>query len=190
MSFIDELTPEQIARVRERYESGEATVAAIAREEGLSEHKIRALRSAFGWTPRLARKRPGEKAAKRKATRSKGRTTSRTAKARSAKRARTNKPIARAKGLTTAEMIVRIRALLEQALGAAQARLGEDLPDATARFTNNLGRALATLKALEKDSGKDAGSGERDDGSPLDLAELRRELARRIDRLRQDREAS
>ncbi|MEI2735303.1 MAG: hypothetical protein V9G24_11190 [Rhodoblastus sp.] len=89
-------------------------------------------------------------------------------------------------------LIARIRAQLEGALETAQARGPEAEPDQTARLMASLTRTLQSLRALEKDTTQDdrRQDDRRDDGAdapPLDLAELRRELARRIDRLREER---
>lgn len=193
-----DLPPETLARLRARYESAEHRLAEIAREEGLETRDLLALRLLHGWRPRGGRKaapgpahkvvRKSAGAGKKPAPRRRTAPPTKSAAPAAAAKRRPPRPPPRL-GLSTAEMIVRIRALLKQALASAQARVGEDRPDETARFSNTLGRSLATLRELEKDFGTHDAGRARDE-PPLDLAELRRELARRIDLLREDREAS
>lgn len=195
MAIQDRLPPETIARLRRRYEEGDGTIAAIARDEGVTEQNIQALKRALKWRPRDTRAR------KRKGAPAKAGSRARPAKAASratpAKAASSAKPAKRpaadgrappADVVDMPTFIARIRMQLEGALAAAQACGPDAKPADTASLMASLTRTLQSLRALEKDTTQDD---RRDDGAealPLDLAELRRELARRIDRLREQRD--
>ncbi|MFV0279252.1 MAG: hypothetical protein ACK5JM_00660 [Rhodoblastus sp.] len=177
---FEQFQPETLARLQQRYEAGAETIAAIAREEGLTPKKLQAMKHALGWRARRqpsARKKPPAKTTKRAA------------------RAKPAKPVARKTTvendcIDTPALVSRIRAQLEGALAAAQARGPGADPDEIARLMASLTRTLASLRQLEKDTGSHDRRDGGDDAPPLDLAELRRELARRIDRLREEREDS
>lgn len=180
MDFHERLEPEQIDRLRRRYEETDETVSQIANDEGLTERRLHELRRRYDWKSR----RPRVKAPVSRKPRKAARRPARVALARAEPAKPTVEPQA---GVS---MIERVRALLEQALDAAQAQIADQPPEATTRFTVSLTRSLAMLKALEEDSAKNAKAIERAGEPPLDLAELRRELARRLDRLREERERS
>lgn len=196
-------SPDQIARLKRRYEKTDEKLADIAVDEGVTLRLIGALRRQHGWRLRSARGN----------TKSSGRRKPAATKKAVATRAKPRAPApARARqadvGLSQPPpgvvdmptLIARIRAQLEGALATAQARGPEADPDDTARLMASLTRTLQSLRALEKDTTQDGRRQDgrrqddrRDDGAdapPLDLAELRRELARRIDLLRQEREDS
>ena len=186
-------SPDQIARLKRRYEKTDERLADIAADEGVTMRLIGALRREHGWRLRSARG---------KATSSRRRKPTATKKA-ATRRAKPRTPTpARARqvdaGLSQPPpgvvdmptLIARIRAQLEGALATAQARGPEADPDDTARLMASLTRTLQSLRALEKDTPDDGRRGDGPDALPLDLAELRRELARRIDLLREDREGS
>jgi hypothetical protein len=61
--------------------------------------------------------------------------------------------------------------------------------DANARTLASLARTLSVLRGLEAEA-ENASQDSDADAPPLDLAELRHELARRLDRLRRARDAS
>ncbi|HMN72463.1 MAG TPA: hypothetical protein PKA55_11420 [Rhodoblastus sp.] len=190
MVDFDALSPEDIERLKRRYEESDETLAAIGADEEMTPAQLQALRRTFGWRLRSARK-PGPKSpARRKRA---ARPAQRKLVARAKKQA-APKPARRPQTppppgvVDIATLIARIRAQLEAALQTAQARGPGADPEETARLMNSLTRTLQMLRALEKDTDKDD---RRDDGAdaiPLDLAELRRELARRIDLLRADGE--
>jgi len=202
MDPSDNLSSETIERLKRRYEESDEKLVAIAAEEGIAPARLQALRREYGWRARSARtpkskeiSRKVERSATRKATR---KTPARRKTGTGAKRAASSKrskpprrATARPPGVVDVPtLIVRIRAQLEGALESAQTRGPKADPDETARLMNSLTRTLQMLRALEKDTDRNE---RRDDGSdapPLDLAELRRELARRIDQLRQDRESA
>ncbi|MBX3528309.1 MAG: hypothetical protein KF904_19075 [Rhodoblastus sp.] len=185
MASSDTLSPEKIERIRARYEARDETIAAICADEGVNEKTLHALRRKLEWRPRS---KALQKAAAggRKPTPRKAKATARRAPAKKPAKARpVSAPPPGAVDMPT--LIARIRRQLQGALEAAQERGPAADPDKTANLMASLTRTLQTLRALEKDTTQDE---RRDDGSdapPLDLAELRRELARRIDLLRQDR---
>lgn len=199
MATRNSFSAEQIARLKRRYEETDQSVASIARDEGVRERQIYALRRKQNWRARSAiAPAPGKRSSKKASS-------GRTAGAKKAGRAPpAPKPRAATKPppgvVDMPTLIARIRAQLEGALATAQARGPEADPDETARLMASLTRTLQSLRALEKDTTQDGGRQDgrrqddrRDDSAdapPLDLAELRRELARRIDLLRQDREDS
>lgn len=197
MALKDKLSAEQIARLKRRYEETDQSVAAIARDEGVPERRLYVLRRKQNWRARSAIGPARKKTSGKKAS------SGGTARAKKAGRA-PPKPRAAAKPppgvVDMPTLIARIRAQLEGALATAQSRGPEADPDETARLMASLTRTLQSLRALEKDTTQDGRRQDgrrqddrRDDGAdapPLDLAELRRELARRIDLLRQDREDS
>ena len=194
-----QLPPEQIARIRLRYESSADAVADIARDEGFSKDQIYAMRRRFHWAPRAtpqsragARAKAGVNKARAKAARNK-----RTAKPNNAagsaparKRARSSDAPPGTSDVMA--LVQRLRVALEEELAALQTRAADAPPaerETRARTLASLTRSLASLRAIEASTTK-AGeaSGQPDDELPLDLAELRRELSRRLDVLREDRE--
>lgn len=185
MASSKTLPPDQIERLRHRYEANDETIAAICAEEGVSEKRLHALRREFGWRPRSQTLRKAV-AARRKSPPRKTKAVAAKEPAKNAVRARASAALPPG-AVDMPTLIARIRRQLQGALEAAQERGPEADPDKTANLMASLTRTLQTLRALEKDTTQDE---RRDDGSdapPLDLAELRRELARRIDLLRQDR---
>lgn len=198
MGLIDELTPQAIARVRELYEEGDATVAAIALAEGLSERQVQELRRRFGWpSRRAARKTATAKSAHKSAHKRADKIAAKSAGEASGAKIGSGRRTASAesksepprKDAPSADLVKRLRALLEAEIDGANERLAGEKPEAAARTLGALTRALQTLKAIESGE-KQSGADTADDRPPLDLAELRRELARRIDRLREERGAS
>ena len=192
------LSPDQIARLKRRYEKTDEKLAAIAADEGVTMRLIGALRREHGWRLRSARGKAKPKGRRKPAARNKAAPTRAKAAATRSKKiapaparqvdAELSQPPPGVVDMPT--LIARIRAQLEGALAAAQARGPEADPDDTARLMASLTRTLQSLRALEKDTPDDGRRGDGPDALPLDLAELRRELARRIDLLRDEREGS
>jgi hypothetical protein len=186
-SIYDRLTPDQLARIRLRYEESDMTVAAIGREEGFTTDQIHQLRKRFGWPSRSERKRNVMQ-----------------------------RTIRNEQAIAQAMLAIAADAHVEQApdetprmldpsdamdiVRAAQAMLAEQLsklrndPDGAQKTLAALAsfvRSMSTIKAFEADAKKQAGAtGNTDDEPPLDLAELRRELVRRLDQIRAERDAS
>jgi len=196
MAIKDELSAERIARLKRRYEETDETVAAIARGESLSEKRIYELMRREGWRARSASAPQRKKPARKKTVGAKKPKRAPPKPQAASKSQAPSKPRAASKPppgvVDMPTLIARIRAQLEGALETAQARGPEAEPDQTARLMASLTRTLQSLRALEKDTTQNdrRQDDRRDDGAdapPLDLAELRRELARRIDRLREER---
>ena len=202
VSIYAQLPPEQIARIKLRYESGADDVADIARDEGFSKDQIYAMRRRFHWAARAAPRSCASGAGTRaKAAVNKART--KAAKKKRAPNQKKKGSSARAReperspdappGTSDVMALVhRLRVALEEELAALQARAAAATPaerETRARTLASLTRSLASLRAIEASATK-AGevSGQPDDEPPLDLAELRRELSRRLDVLREERE--
>lgn len=179
MTRTQEPPPETLARAKELYETGGATVAALAEMLGLSKDAFYRRVKKWGWARKGAGgKRAGDKrAGKPRAAR---KPAPRTAPPPSASQARP---------ADTQSLIAAVRHALEGELAALRARSGETgAADGNARTLASLARTLSVLRALETD--KDGGNADDENAGPLDLAELRRELARRIDLLREQRAAA
>ena len=186
-------SPDQIARLKRRYEKTDERLADIAADEGVTMRLIGALRREHGWRLRSARGTAKSRGRRKPAATKKAAATRAKPKTPTPARARQvdaglSQPPPGVVDMPT--LIARIRAQLEGALATAQARGPEANPDDTARLMASLTRTLQSLRALEKDTPDDGRRGDGPDALPLDLAELRRELARRIDLLREDREGS
>ena len=188
MAASDAFSPEQIERLRRRYEEGAETIATIVADENVSEKKLYALRRECGWRARSAARRKN-KPSRRRPHRKIGSARKPAAPDRPERPARRASPPPPGV-VDMSTLIERIRKMLEGALESAQTRGSEADPDETARLMASLTRTLQSLRALEKDTTQDERRDDGADAPPLDLAELRRELARRIDRLRQDREGA
>lgn len=186
-------TPEDIAKAKALYESGAAPVAALRDVFGLSDSAIRRRIQKWGWA------RPGrpttksKSVAKAKRPRTSDRRSPRatmpkptgaTAAPRSAiARAVEEKPPA-----DTASLIAALRHALEAEIAAVRGRIDAGAAtDANARALSSFARTLSVLRALE--TTKNDGAAHEADIT-LDLADLRRELARRIDLLRDERDAA
>ncbi len=206
MAAIDDLPPETIRRLKRRYANPAETLAAIAADEGLEPKDLQALQRTLGWKTRAARKaaaattkRPARAAGKRAVSKKAAVTKKAAPKARAAgpepapgqaRKRDAPPPVPPPGAVDMPTLIARIRAQLEAALRTAQAQGDDKDPEETARLMNSLTRTLQMLSALEKDTNQDGRQGDGSDVLPLDLAELRRELARRIDLLRDDREGA
>jgi hypothetical protein len=186
-SIYDRLTPEQLARIRLRYEESDMTVAAIGREEGFTTDQIHQLRKRFHWPSRKERKRD----VMRRTTRNE-QAIAQAMLAVAADASAEQPPGETPRTIDSADAMDIVR--------AAQTMLAEQLsklrndPDGAQKTLTALAsfmRSMSTVKAFEADAMKQAGAmGQTDDEPPLDLAELRRELVRRLDQLRADRDAS
>lgn len=177
MTRIQEPPPEALARAKELYETGGATVAALAGMLGLSKDAFYRRVKKWGWARKSSGR--GEQSAARKPAPRKP----------APRPAASPPPVLPARPADTQTLIVAVRHALEGELAALRARGGEaGASDANARTLASLARTLSVLRALETD--KDGGSADDENAGPLDLAELRRELARRIDLLREQRAAA
>ena len=177
MTFEDNYAPERLARAKAQYRSGEASVAALAESLGLTPGAMRWRIRKWRWT----RAAPPKKAQ---------------AKQMAAPTSPTRARPEPARGADTKSLIVAVRHALEGEIAALQERIAQGAAsdaqgaasDANARTLASLARTLSVLRAIETE--KDGENAYDDDKAPLDLAELRRELARRIDLLREQRNAA
>ncbi len=185
MTNIAEPPAGDLAQAKHLYESGAASIAATAALLGLTESALRWRARKWGWT-----RKPRGKNAQGKSTRGKN-ARGKSARAPAAGKATTApaSPAAMApapRPADTQTLIGAVRHVLEAEIASLRARSGEpDAADANARTLNSLARTLSVLRGLENE--KDGGHADDENAGPLDLAELRRELARRIDLLRQQR---
>jgi hypothetical protein len=194
-SIFDRVTPEQLARIRLRYEESEMTLAEIGREEGFTEDQIQRLRRRFQWPSRSERKRKAvqrtrhndEAIAQAMATIAADETIAVICSEGAGDAARDS-----AHKLDSAEALDvarAARALLVEQLAAI--RSDPDRAQKTLAALSSFSRSLSGLNVFETDALKKAGvAGQTNDEPPLDLAELRRELVRRLDRMRAERRGS
>lgn len=167
-------TREQIAQAKLLYDAGVAPIAEILKLLGMSAGRFRRFREQNGWplrasacAPKNATKAPEPPAAKP----------------------------ARIDG----GLIARLEDAVEREFARAEAALEKHTPktiEASARTLASLVKTLAELKRMRRDA-NDAKDGDRDDDAddalsapdapPRELAELRAELARRLERLRSER---
>lgn len=194
-SIFDRVTPEQLARIRLRYEESEMTLAEIGREEGFTEDQIQRLRRRFQWPSRSERKRKAvqrtrhndEAIAQAMATIAADETIAAICSEGAGDAARDS-----AHKLDSAEALDvarAARALLVEQLAAI--RSDPDRAQKTLAALSSFSRSLSGLNVFETDALKKAGvAGQTNDEPPLDLAELRRELVRRLDRMRAERRGS
>ncbi|MDE2363120.1 MAG: hypothetical protein KGM42_10620 [Hyphomicrobiales bacterium] len=163
---IDAFSDEEIARLRQRYEAGDETILGIAEDFGVTYRIVNALARRNGWMRNGARRaKPRKPAAKAKRS---------TAPPRKAGRAAAPAGVV----LQDQSLASRIRAALEAEIESLQA----DSTGASAATLASLARSLSNLRAYEAATDK---AGKQDDGPPLDPAELRRELSRRLAVLRE-----
>jgi hypothetical protein len=155
----------------------------IAAQLGLTLSALRWRAAKWGWTRPTARRpkrrpRPAAKTAKPSPAKPSP------AKPAAAKSSPAEAPPADFNALTGA-----VRSAVEAEIVALQARVaaGEG-GEATARTLASLARTLSALSQIENKAGQDAAHD--DNAPPLDLAQLRRELAERLDRLREQRRPS
>lgn len=190
MTIQKEIPPEQIARIKIRYcESRLTPVADIAREEGVTESQIYRLRRRFDWPTRtavgkdilersIAHEKAISEANQKIAAGERG--LARDERGRFLKAAPAPED-----GKFDADLLVRaLRSALRSELEAAQARTNEQTSAAAAANARALASLAQTLTKVREFETRDGAAAE---AAPLDLAELRRELARRIERLRAER---
>jgi uncharacterized protein YjcR len=163
---------EKIAQAKLLYDSGVTPIGEILELLGMSVGQFRRFRETHGWPLRASACAPHKKATDPADA--------------SAKKPRD------ARGL-----IARLEEAVEQEFARAEAALAKHAPktiEASARTLASLVKTLAELKRMRReneDSGNDAeddsdeAASERGgDAPPRELAELRAELARRLERLR------
>ena len=177
-STYDSLTSEQIARIKLRYETGQGTVADIAAAEQFEIWQIHNMRAKFGWASRRATQRA---AVTRSVEHEKAIAAAQEERrAEQADVAQTIAADATATPFDARALVERTTAVLEREIAA----LHEREPGVTkATDLAALARAIAQLRDSYDKPGKHDKTGHADDEPPLDLAELRRELARKIDAL-------
>ncbi|MGJ0453474.1 MAG: hypothetical protein ACR65T_09655 [Methylocystis sp.] len=161
---------EKIAQAKLLYDSGVTPIGEILELLGMSVGQFRRFREINGWPLRAsacAPKKPQEAALVAKKPRDAGR------------------------------LIARLEDAVEQEFARAEAALAKHAPktiEASARTLASLVKTLAELKRMRRESEEkkndadddsDEAASERDgDAPPRELAELRAELARRLERLR------
>jgi hypothetical protein len=165
-------TPSQhtIAQAKLLYDAGVAPVAEVMRLLGMTASQFRSFREREGWPMRASpiRRRAAETPA-------------------------TSETPERA---PTRDLIARLEEAVEREFANAEAALARSGPksvEASARVLASLVRSLAELKRMRRDVGPVDGETREDDerathesfdAPPRELAELRAELARRLERLR------
>ncbi|MBI3274600.1 MAG: hypothetical protein HYZ60_01290, partial [Methylocystis sp.] len=158
---------EKIAQAKLLYEAGVAPIADIVKTLGMSAGQFRAFRQKRGWPMRASACARREKPT--------------AAKAGAAKPSRS--------------LIARLEEAVEREFAHAEAALAKHTPktiEASARTLASLVRTLAELKRMRREADPSEGARDDDDGAtdesldqpPRQLAELRAELARRLQRLR------
>lgn len=160
---------EKIAQAKLLYDSGVTPIGEILELLGMSVGQFRRFRETHGWPLRASACAPRKRAT-----------------GVSAKKPRD------ARGL-----IARLEEAVEQEFARAEAALAKHAPktiEASARTLASLVKTLAELKRIRREN-EDSGNGAEDDSDeaaserggdapPRELAELRAELARRLERLR------
>ncbi len=177
-STYDSLTSEQIARIKLRYETGQGTVADIAAAEQFEIWQIHNMRAKFGWASRRATQRAAvTRSVEHEKAIAAAQEERRAERASAAQAAAASEPTA---SFDARALVESTTAVLEREIAALQERE----PGATkATDLAALARAIALLRDSYGKPGKHDKTGHADDEPRLDLAELRRELARKIDAL-------
>lgn len=165
---------QKIAQAKLLYDAGVAPVAEVMALLGMSESRFRSFRETHGWPLRAS-------PIKRRGTKTHDG---------AAERAPSRSLIARLEDAVEREFAQAERAL---------AKRGSKSMEASARVLASLVRSLAELKRMSRDAGLTASGAREDDERatderfpdepPRELAELRAELARRLERLRGEGEA-
>lgn len=162
---------EKIAQAKLLYDSGVTPIGEILNLLGMTQAQFYAYRVNNNWPLR-----PSACAPRKKATDS---APTRTKRPRDANR-----------------LIARLEDAVEQEFARAEAALAKHAPksiEASARTLASLVKTLAELKRMRREADQnedgavndsDAAAGDAHDEPPLELAELRAELARRLERLR------
>lgn len=161
---------EKIAQAKLLYDAGVAPIADIAKLLGMSPGQFRAFRQAKAWPMRAS---PIKARAK-------------DAPAQDGKPQRASSP--------SRSLIARLEDAVEREFAHAEEALAKRAPktiEASARALASLVRTLAELKRMRREADPSyEGARDDDDGAtdsdphPRELAELRAELARRLERLR------
>jgi hypothetical protein len=159
---------DKIAQAKLLYDAG-APLAEITKLLGMTDWRFRCFRESNGWPKRAS-------ACKRKAD---GQTS----------------PATQVKPADPARLIARLEDAVEREFARAEAALEKQAPktiEASARTLATLVKTLAELKRMRRDADetKEDATRSDDDASdepPRELAQLRAELARRLERLRGDR---
>lgn len=162
---------EKIAQAKLLYDSGVTPIGEILELLGMSVGRFRRFREIHGWPLRASACAPGRKA--------------------------TDETPAAKKPRDAGRLIARLEEAVEQEFARAEAALAKHAPktiEASARTLASLVKTLAELKRMRRESedrendandDSDEAASERDgDAPPRELAELRAELARRLERLR------
>lgn len=204
-SLYQRLTPEQIADIKLRYENDLGTLSEIAEAHGLVEWQVNNLRAKFGWPSRRARQRAAieRSVAHERAIDAADRRQRDAAKAASLQEQDDASPrhaedsVSQPPAVTSddaknapvfdAETLVqRVRRTVEQELAALRAN-----PDSEARMRAlvQMTRALRDLHTMQREE-RGAKPGMQNDESVIDIAELRRELSRKLADLRREGDAA
>ena len=164
------LTPELVEEARLVYDAGAVPVDDIAAMLGIKRAAFLNFRKKHGWKPRRVFNHP-EKPTE----------------------ADPGVPVAPVRPLPPDELIPKIEAALNREFAHVEHALAHGHPrdaEKTARIMASLVRSLAELKRVQRDA---QGHGTQSDGAgeapARDLAELKAELTRRLDRLRRARDA-
>ncbi|MBV9394795.1 MAG: hypothetical protein JOZ84_10315 [Methylobacteriaceae bacterium] len=164
------LTPELVEEARLVYDAGAVSVEEIAAMLGIKRAAFFNFRKKHGWKPRRPFNHPERSEEPAVAA-----------------------PIASGRTLTPDELIPKIEAAINREFAHVEHALAHGEPrnaEKTARTMASLVRSLAELKRVQRDA---QGHGTHNDGAgeppARDLADLKAELARRLDRLRRARDA-
>ena len=164
------LTPERVEEARLIYEAGAVPLDEIAAMLGYTRSGFLAFRRRQGWKPRRPFNYPEEAA-----------------------EAGAPMPAGPARSVTPDDLIPKIEAALNREFAHIEHAIAHGHPrdaEKTAKTMASLVRSLAELKRVQRDA---QGHGTHNDaaGEPpaRDLAELKAELARRLDRLKRARDA-
>ena len=175
------VAPDMLVTIRKRYDAGE-TIAALSKALAVSPSTFSRYRAAWKWPPRSLRK-----TRKRRATRG-GKdnapaVTTADAKAQSV----------REQNERTLRLHARVLDVCEAEISAIEAGGGTPGGEPRARALAALTRTMASVRASMATIESDL-MGKRTDGEaeepPVDIAELRQELARRLYRLCEEGETS
>jgi hypothetical protein len=195
-----EISREQIARIKLRYEARVTPIHDIAREEGVTPSQIHEMRRRFEWTSRTEL---GKRVLEQSIVQEKeisaalaglagGEAPEAASSPDDGKRQPARDPkgrfAARPQSFDVKALALRVQAALERELSVAQARIDDEAAasaESRVRTLSSLARALQTVQALT--AGKRGAADDDDAAPPLDAAELRRELIRRIHHIREER---
>lgn len=168
-----------IKRARAMYDANEVSLGEIARVLKMHVSTFRKRREEWGWPPRPAKRAatapPAIEAPAAPPDEAQAIIESAIARAAAPGEVRSH-----------AQLVTAVRRAVEGELAAIEQKQasGERGGDAIARALASLARTLSVLRGLEAEQTDAARTGPDDaDAPPLDLAELRHELARRLDRL-------